>query len=214
MALQDIFLVRDNTVIVQKDGHETYTDTIDNFKLDSGVNLNYTDVDYNKYAKFCLINGATDKFPNAEFDGYLDNIDLYVSAQDKRVKSEQLSTMSLSDVQGQNVQEVKLLIKELNGQPVESSLGFRVGFNDDDLKLYAARIATMDDSSTAELTDYDGIKRYNITKSNFITLQREAYAEYLKLLSIQDDYISRINAATDKESALAVISEIKSLVEN
>lgn len=216
-----------------------YTDSYENYLSDGGEALpsNVTSIDCNLTTKSCFINGnLQDNYENEYAKRVLTLIDQLTVALESRTRAivkeqskatferydkeaqereeQRLAAMTLEEFKAENSNQVSGTITQLYSSGVESSLGFKVGFSDADLKLYAARIATMDDDSTAELTDYDGIKRYNITKSNFITLQREAYAEYLRLLSAQDDYVSRINAATDKESVLAVISEIKSLVEN
>lgn len=66
-------------------GDKQYADTIENFKLDSGINLeNINEVIYDNYQECCVVNKEFREYPNSEFNGYIDNIDTYISAKEKR----------------------------------------------------------------------------------------------------------------------------------
>lgn len=74
-------------VLIIKDGEQKkqYSDTLDNFKLDSGLTLNnLTEVIYNDELGHCVINKKFVDFPNSDFDNYIENIDMYITAQEKR----------------------------------------------------------------------------------------------------------------------------------
>ena len=56
------------------DGEKQYSDTVENFKSDSGKDIN-TSVIYNDDEGICIINGEYKDYPNADFDGYIANVD-------------------------------------------------------------------------------------------------------------------------------------------
>lgn len=62
-----------------------YTDTVENFKLDSGLSLdNINEVIYDNYQECSVINKEFKEYPNANFDNYIDNVDTYIKAKEKR----------------------------------------------------------------------------------------------------------------------------------
>ena len=62
-----------------------YSDTVENFKLDSKLSLNnLTEVIYDNYQECCVINKEFKEYPNANFDNYIDNVDTYIKAKEKR----------------------------------------------------------------------------------------------------------------------------------
>ena len=65
------------------DGEKQYSDTVENFKSDSGKNIN-TSVIYNDDDGLCVIGGEYKEYPNADFDGYINNIDTYIAAKVER----------------------------------------------------------------------------------------------------------------------------------
>ena len=65
------------------DGEKQYTDTAENFKSDSGKDIN-TSVIYNDDEGLCVISGEYKEYPNADFDGYINNIDTYIAAKTER----------------------------------------------------------------------------------------------------------------------------------
>lgn len=65
------------------DGEKQYSDTVENFKSDSGKDIN-TSVIYNDDEGLCVIGGEYKEYPNADFDGYINNIDTYIAAKAER----------------------------------------------------------------------------------------------------------------------------------
>lgn len=66
-------------------GNEQYTDTVENFKLDSGLSLNdLNEVIYDSYQECCVVNTEFLEYPNADFDGYIANVDKYIVAKTER----------------------------------------------------------------------------------------------------------------------------------
>lgn len=65
------------------DGEKQYSDTVENFKSDSGKDIN-TSVIYNDDEGLCVIGGEYKEYPNADFDGYINNIDTYIDAKIER----------------------------------------------------------------------------------------------------------------------------------
>lgn len=62
-----------------------YTDTVENFKLDSGLSLdNINEVIYDNYQECSVINKEFKDYPNTEFEGYIDNVDIYIKAKSER----------------------------------------------------------------------------------------------------------------------------------
>lgn len=91
---------------------------------------------------------------------------------------------------------------------VESSLGYTIGVSEKDIKFYTARIETMEDDETVTFKDYHNIERTGVTKANFVTMRKEAYAEYLNLLNIKTEYEANINSCSTKEQVIALISQL------
>lgn len=66
-------------------GNKQYSDTVENFKLDSGMNLeNINEVIYDNYQECCVINKEFKEYPNTIFEGYINNVDIYIKAKEKR----------------------------------------------------------------------------------------------------------------------------------
>ena len=62
-----------------------YSDTVENFKLDSELTLeNLTEVIYDNYQECCVVNKEFKEYPNTEFESYIDNVDIYVKAKAER----------------------------------------------------------------------------------------------------------------------------------
>lgn len=91
---------------------------------------------------------------------------------------------------------------------VESSLGYTIGVSEKDIKFYTARIETMEDTETVVFKDYHNIERTGVTKANFVTMRKEAYAEYLNLLNIKSEYEANIEQCSTKEQVIALISQL------
>lgn len=79
-----IFQIQKNEVLIINSDKQ-YCDTVDNFKLDSNLKLkNLTEVIYDNHQECCVINKEFKEYPNANFDNYIDNIDTYIKAKEKR----------------------------------------------------------------------------------------------------------------------------------
>lgn len=79
-----VFQIQKKIVLIINN-EKQYTDTIENFKLDSNINLdNIKDVIYDDYQELCVINKEFKIYPNTNFDSYIDNIDVYIKSKEKR----------------------------------------------------------------------------------------------------------------------------------
>ncbi|NJE28920.1 hypothetical protein E0L01_09065 [Megamonas funiformis] len=79
-----VFQIQKNEVLIIN-GDEQYSDTVENFKLDSGLSLdNINEVIYDNYQECSVINKEFKDYPNTEFEGYIDNVDTYIKAKEKR----------------------------------------------------------------------------------------------------------------------------------
>ncbi len=62
-----------------------YSDTVENFKLDSELTLkDLNEVIYDNYQECCVVNKEFKEYPNANFDNYIDNVDTYIKEKEKR----------------------------------------------------------------------------------------------------------------------------------
>lgn len=79
-----VFQIQKNKVLIIN-GDKQYSDTVENFKLDSGLSLdNINEVIYDNYQECSVINKEFKDYPNTEFEGYIDNVDIYVKAKASR----------------------------------------------------------------------------------------------------------------------------------
>lgn len=79
-----VFQIQKGEVLIINDDKQ-YTDTIENFKLDSGLSLdNINEVIYDNYQECSVINKEFKEYPNTEFEGYIDNVDIYIKAKASR----------------------------------------------------------------------------------------------------------------------------------
>lgn len=234
--MQELLLIKNGVVIAQTN-NLIYTDTYENYLIDGGEPLygDVTSIDYNRTLQSCFINDELQSTYNNEYaERVLSTItelhnsfearkevtdkaetaaifDKYELEAEEKEK-QRLANMTLAEFKIENNDKVKSLIEDLFYSGFECSLGYLIGLSDNDFKLYQARICTMSDYDAVSFIDYSGVTHNNVTKANFITMQTEAYGEYLRFLDIETDYITRINSANDKEQVLSIISEIKSLI--
>ena len=86
-----VFQILKNEVLVKNNELE-YSDTLDNFKLDSGLSDLPEKVIYDDYQECCVVRLEKDDnviddfqaFPNATFDSYIDNVQTYIDKKDAR----------------------------------------------------------------------------------------------------------------------------------
>ncbi|WP_304066072.1 carbohydrate-binding protein [Megamonas hypermegale] len=76
-------IMKGEVLIINAD--KQYTDTVENFKLDSGLTLeNLNEVIYDSYQECCVVNKEFLEYPNADFDGYIASVDKYIAAKVER----------------------------------------------------------------------------------------------------------------------------------
>lgn len=79
-----IFQIQKGEILIIN-GDKQYSDTVENFKLDSELLLNnLTEVIYDNYQECCVINKEFKEYPNVNFDNYIDNVDTYIKAKIER----------------------------------------------------------------------------------------------------------------------------------
>lgn len=84
MTNMRVFQIQKGKILIVN-GDKQYTDTIENFKLDSGLSLdNINEVIYDNYQECCVVNKEFLQYPNDTFDSYINNVDIYIKAKEKR----------------------------------------------------------------------------------------------------------------------------------
>lgn len=79
-----VFQIQKNDVLIIN-GDKQYSDTVGNFKLDSELTLkDLNEVIYDNYQECCVVNKEFKEYPNVDFEGYIDNVDIYVKAKASR----------------------------------------------------------------------------------------------------------------------------------
>ena len=76
-------IMKGEVLIINND--KQYTDIVENFKLDSGLSLDsINEVIYDSYQECCVVNKEFKEYPSVDFENYIDNIDIYIKAKEKR----------------------------------------------------------------------------------------------------------------------------------
>lgn len=76
-------IMKGEVLIINAD--KQYTDTVENFKIDSGLTLeNLNEVIYDSYQECCVVNKESQNYPDSDFDGYIFKIDDYIAAKAQR----------------------------------------------------------------------------------------------------------------------------------
>lgn len=79
-----VFQIQKGEILIIN-GDKQYSDTVENFKLDSELLLNnLTEVIYDNNQECCVINKEFKEYPNVNFDNYIDNVDTYIKAKVER----------------------------------------------------------------------------------------------------------------------------------
>ena len=79
-----VFRIQKGEILIIN-GDKQYSDTVENFKLDSELTLkDLNEVIYDNYQECCVVNKEFKEYPNANFDNYIDNVDTYIKAKEKR----------------------------------------------------------------------------------------------------------------------------------
>ena len=78
-----VFQIQKGEILIIN-GDKQYSDTVENFKLDSELTLkDLNEVIYDNYQECCVVNKEFKEYPNANFDNYIDNVDIYIKAKEK-----------------------------------------------------------------------------------------------------------------------------------
>lgn len=79
-----VFQIQKGEILIIN-GDKQYSDTVENFKLDSELTLkDLNEVIYDNYQECCVINKEFKEYPNVDFDNYIDNVDTYIKAKVER----------------------------------------------------------------------------------------------------------------------------------
>lgn len=79
-----VFQIQKGEILIIN-GDKQYSDTVENFKLDSELTLkDLNEVIYDNYQECCVINKEFKEYPNNNFDSYIDNVDIYLKAKVER----------------------------------------------------------------------------------------------------------------------------------
>lgn len=78
-----VFQIQKNKVLIVNN-NKKYTDTVENFKLDSNLKELSKTVIYDDNQECCVIDGDFLNYPDNDIDTYINNIDVYIKAKEKR----------------------------------------------------------------------------------------------------------------------------------
>ena len=79
-----VFQIQKGEILIIN-GDKQYSDTVENFKLDSELTLkDLNEVIYDNYQECSVINKEFKEYPNVDFEGYIDNVDIYIKAKASR----------------------------------------------------------------------------------------------------------------------------------
>lgn len=79
-----VFQIQKGEILIIN-GDKQYSDTVENFKLDSELTLkDLNEVIYDNYQECCVVNKEFKEYPNVNFDNYIDNVDTYIKAKIER----------------------------------------------------------------------------------------------------------------------------------
>lgn len=75
-------IIKEQVTII--DGDLSYIDTLDNFKLDSGLTDLPALVIYDEYQASCVVDNEFLAYPNDTYEGYIAKLSEYIAAKEKR----------------------------------------------------------------------------------------------------------------------------------
>lgn len=206
VTMQDILLLQDGYVSIQKDGSPTYNDTLANFIKDGGSDLSgYSSIDYNRSTGSCWLNGeAFQQFPNEQFEALINKCTQLFETQQLRLFPPKPETV-------ESLREDKLA--ELNKKSAAfednlnkdmyfiSSNGFKCN-GDRRTKSNLQDIVTFFDlqahNGKVEYRDYDNQMR-ELTKEQVTVLLGEHVANGNALYTQKWQFEEQIKAAKSKE---------------
>ena len=161
---------KDEVLII--DGDKQYTDTVKNFKADSGIKSLPVRVWYNDEQPNVVIKQDTDSeeewkaYPIAEYDDYIAAIDDYLAAKEKR-------------------EYVPPTFEELKEQALNYQYGEYVKQRDALVYVWQIALTLMGDSGQYKVYDTDGktATLQTVTKSQMLSAGKAARAQQLAAYS-------------------------------
>lgn len=101
-----VFQIQKNDVLIIN-GDKQYSDTVENFKLDSKLTLEgFDEVIYDNYQECTVVNKEFKEYPNADFEDYIDSVDTYIKAKAER-EYEPLEEPTLEELKETKIAEMK-----------------------------------------------------------------------------------------------------------
>lgn len=192
--MQDLVIVNANEVIIQNKG-KVYFDTFQNFLSDYSKEFVHISIDYNKATQHAYIDGQPfQEFPNQFCENLLDEIDVLLERQDKRIHPYVEKT--LEQLKAEKLLELASICHNFDDRLVNndmfviSSLGFKI--NADLRSQNNIRGLISVNADTVNFVDYNNEIR-ELTPSDLNTLliecskngenlykQKWAYADKIK----------------------------------
>lgn len=206
VVMQDILLLQDGYVSVQKDGAPTYNDTLANFIKDGGADLSdYSSIDYNRSTGSCWLNGkAFQQFPNEQFEALINKCTQLFAAQQLRLFPPKPETVeSLRDEKLAELYRLSAAFEDNLNKDMYfiSSNGFKCN-GDRRTKSNLQDIVTFFDlqaqGGKVEYRDYDNQMR-ELTKEQVTVLLGEHVANGNALYTQKWQFEEQIKAAKSKE---------------
>lgn len=107
------------------DGEKQYNDTAENFKLDGGADIDKSII-YNDDDGICVIDNQYKKYPNDNFNSYIDSIDTFIAAKEQRTYVEppeptldELKVAKLAEIDAWTAAKITGgFVSEASGEPV------------------------------------------------------------------------------------------------
>lgn len=169
--MQDLVIVNANEVIIQNQG-KVYFDTFQNFLSDYSKEFEYTTIDYNKATQHAYIDGQPfQEFPNQFCENLLDEIDVLLERQDKRIHPYVEKT--LEQLKADKLLELEAICHNFDDRLVNndmfviSSLGFKI--NADLRSQNNIRGLISVNADAVNFVDYDN-EVHALTQSDLNTL--------------------------------------------
>lgn len=208
-------------LVINDYGDETkqYIDTLDNFKQDSGgVDLGKVEtVIYNDAHDDCVVNDKFLPYPNSTFEGYINDIDKYIAAKEKREyvppaepTFEELKESKLTEAKAEFARK-RDAVRFIQ---VDDTNTYGFDCASEDITNFLAAYTALTNNvakSTANTTMYKvwlnetdkGIVELNLEQMNkvFDTVRTSQFEDYAWLSTVE----AQIEAATSKQDLEAIV---------
>ena len=154
-----VFQILKNEVLVKNNDLE-YSDTLDNFKLDSGLSDLPEKVIYDNYQECCVVRVEKDgdviddfqAFPNETFDGYIDNVQTYIDKKDARTPDPEPPELTEEEKIENEAYTAKSKINTLANK---MSLAVFTGADTSGYKTqYTSILSEVSDEASLQMVDY------------------------------------------------------------